>query len=272
MKFTFSVVVSFLVFLPFKTQAQEWTDVFNGTDLTGLKLYATGNGKAEVTPGLITCTGQDAYLATLKTYSHFRTKVEWNNGGGNSGMLFHVGQDRIWPMGLECQMESSDVGSLWTTGCRFNSTGAGSTYSPTGGAITGFGTTGTARNNFRRSVNPNAPNNAWNTWEMFVKGDSLEITVNSMVTMRAWRISVNNAPLVSGRIGLQIEGARVQWRNWKIQDLTTTEVIAYPKPAEKSEFLFSGLPGGAQRYSLLGRLHKANSGTTSWITPLKIEK
>jgi hypothetical protein len=219
-------VLSCSLFL--SAQAQEWTDVFNGTDLTGLKIFGDGNAKA--VNGIIQVSGGNGYLATVKEYTHFRTRVEWNNSGGNSGMLYHIQKDRVWPLGLECQMASGDVGSLWTTGCKFNSEGVGGTYKEGGAALTGVGTTGTSRSHFVKSSNQDKGNNKWQVWEMYVKGDSLEIKVNDVVVMRIWKLTINNGvPLDKGRLGLQIEGADVQWRNWKIQDLSGTTTLA-PKP------------------------------------------
>lgn len=97
-------------------------------------------------------------------------------------------------------MHSNDVGSLWTTGARFNSTGSGDTYSEQGGAITGYGTTGAARLHFIRSQDPKAPVGEWNLWEMAVDGDSLEIKVNGKVTMRIAGLTIKDGqPLTRGK-------------------------------------------------------------------------
>lgn len=211
-------------------RAQNWVPVTDGTSGAGLTKFGNGTVEYGAGTGIIKVSGGNGYLRTNSEYNHYRTRIEWNNnGGGNSGFLFHVLQDAIWPLGLECQMHSDDVGSLWTTGCKFNSTGSGSTFNPGGNPITGFGTTGTNRNHFIRSQNPGAAVGTWNTWEMYVNGDSLEIKCNDKLVMRAWRITINDGtPLVRGRIGLQIEGATVQWRNWMIQDLNQPTRIAMP--------------------------------------------
>jgi hypothetical protein len=201
-------------------KAQEWAKVTDGKSGAGLYLHASG--KVEYSDsGVFKTSGNGGYLATIKEYSHYRTRIEWNNNtGGNTGFLYHVNIDRVWPIGLECQMASNDVGSLWTTGARFDSRGSGDTFSETGGPITGFGTTGTSRKRFIRSQDPGASDGQWNTWEMYVKGDSLEIKANGKLVMRIGKLTIKNGtPLVRGKIGLQIEGATVQWRNWEIQDL-----------------------------------------------------
>lgn len=211
-----------------------WVPVTDGKSAAGL--YKSGSGDVKYSDaGVITVSGGSGYLATNKEYTHFRTRIEWNNNnGGNSGFLYHIVKDAIWPLGLECQMASGDVGSLWTTGAKFNSTGVKSgndmAYSETGTALIQHGTTGTGRNHFIRSQNPDAPVGQWNTWEMYVNGDSLEIKANNKVTMRIWKLTINNGtPLVKGKMGLQIEGATVQWRNWAIQDLSLPTRIAVPE-------------------------------------------
>jgi hypothetical protein len=208
-------------------RAQDWVPVTDGKSAEGLTKFSAGTVTYGA-DGIIRTSGGNGYVRTQKEYTHFRTRIEWNNtGGGNTGFLFHIGEDRVWPLGLECQMMSGDVGSLWTTGCKFNSTGSGNTFNPTGNAITGYGTTGTGRNQFVRSQDPGAAVGSWSTWEMYVKGDSLEITCNNKLVMRVWRISINNGtPLVKGKIGLQIEGASVQWRNWVIQDYSQSTGLA----------------------------------------------
>lgn len=239
--------------LPSALRAQDWVPVTDGKSGDGLFKYNGGTVNYG-TDGVIKTSGSNAYLRTVKEYTHFRTKIDWNNSGGNTGFLFHIGNDAIWPLGLECQMMSGDVGSLWTTGCKFNSRGSGDTFNPTGNPINGYGTTGTNRNHFIRSQDPGAANNAWSTWEMYVKGDSLEITCNTKLVMRVWKISINNGtPLVKGKIGLQIEGATVQWRNWVIQDLSETTTLA---PLARREIapenrLFVGRTGPGRSLSAL---------------------
>jgi hypothetical protein len=225
-----------------------WVDLSNGTDMTGL--YKQGSATVTFNGGIISVTGSDSYLGTNKEYTHYRVKYEWNNSGSgskNSGFLFHIGQDRIWPLGLECQTMSSDVGSLWTTGCKFTSTGTksssgtGGTFSETGPVINDVGTTGTSRSNFVRTStggNPYLGDNVWNTFEMLVKNDSIEIKVNDKLTMRAWKITVSNGtPLVKGKVGLQIEGAAVQFRKWQIMDLAGTTSIAPMRDGRNISFV-----------------------------------
>jgi hypothetical protein len=207
---------------PAYSQEGVWTDVFNGKDLTGLKKH--GNGTASVVSGVIDVNGGNGYLYTEKDYADYRVKVEWMNlGGGNSGYLYHIDLNKHdcgdWPSGPELQMMQGDVGSIWTTDCKFNSKGSNGTYGETGGAVTGFGEYGCGRQHFVRPVNKEM-NGQWNTYELYVKGDSMETKVNGTVVMRISKLTMGgNVPMVKGRMGLQIEGSHVQWRNWQVMDL-----------------------------------------------------
>jgi hypothetical protein len=229
-----SILLPALALLSAPGRAQEgpWVDVFNGTDLTGLKKH--GSGTTKVVDGMIEVSGGNGYLHTEKDYSHYRVKVEWKNvGGGNSGFLFHVDLNRHacgpWPSGLECQMMRGDVGSLYTTDCKASSRGSGGTYSETGPLINSFGQSGCGRTHFVRSSNREKVGD-WNQWEMFVKNDSMEIKVNGTVVMRTWKLIVgSNTPLTKGKMGLQIEGSTVQWRNWQVMDLTLPSVTLQPR-------------------------------------------
>jgi hypothetical protein len=108
-----------------------WVNVWNGRDSTGL--YKAGTGTFTfVGDSIIRLSNgsgsNNSYFATKAEYTHYRVRFDWKNPGGNTGFLFHILQDRfgsgIWPLGLECQTHSgNDPGSLWTTGCRFNSRG-----------------------------------------------------------------------------------------------------------------------------------------------------
>ena len=213
---------------PACSQAGVWTDVFNGTDLTGLKMH--GKGTATVIDGVIDVNGGNGYLYTEKDYSHYRVKVEWKNlGAGNCGFLHHIDLNKHacgdWPSGPELQMMQGDVGSIWTTDCKFNSTGSGSTFGETGSPVISFGNYGCTRKHFIRPTNKETIG-AWNTWELFVKGDSLEIKVNGTVVMRLSQLTMGGpAPMVKGKMGLQIEGAHVQWRNWQVMDLSAPTVL-----------------------------------------------
>jgi hypothetical protein len=205
-----------------QAQTAVWKDVFNGKDLTGLQ--QRGNGNVKVVDGMIEVSGGNGYLYTEKDYSRYKVKVEWKNvGGGNSGFLFHVDLNKHecgnWPSGLEMQFKKDDVGSIWTTDSKFDSTGEGDKFSEQGAAIAGFGNYGCGRRHFFRTVNQELIGE-WNTWEMHVDGSNAEAKVNGVVVMRVSNLTTGgNVPLVRGKMALQIEGSQVLWRNWQVMEL-----------------------------------------------------
>src|SRR3954469_11149379 len=76
-----------------------WTPVFNGTDAAGLIVEPKGKGTLKAANGELTAVGACCgYFATEKSYSHYRMKVDFKHGGGNSGLVWHIGK--------------------WITGCR----------------------------------------------------------------------------------------------------------------------------------------------------------
>ncbi len=216
--------------LPATAQEGAWTDVFNGTDLTGLKKHGNGTVTVVAADKVIDVTGGSGYLYTDKDYTHYRARVEWKNiGHGNCGYLHNIDLTKHscgdWPSGPELQMLEGDVGSIWTTDCKFNTTGSGLNYSPTGGALAGVGQYGCGRTHFVTKETQEKVGE-WNAWEIYVNGDSLEAKVNGKVVLRISKLkSGGDLAMIKGRMGLQIEGAHVQWRNWQVMDLTVTPVI-----------------------------------------------
>lgn len=253
---------------PSGAQEGVWTDLFNGKDLTGLK--KKGGGTAVVVDGVIETAGGNGYLYTEKDFTHYRARVEWKNiGGGNAGYLHHIDQTKhacgTWPTGPELQMMQGDVGSIWTTDCKFNSSGTNDRFGATG-TVTGFGQYGCGRSHFIRSENKEKPGD-WNAWEIFVKGDSLEVKVNATVVMRIWKLSTaGGTALVKGAMGLQIEGSKVQWRNWQVMDLTATTGLAPLRSDRRATLAWNpgvdavvrfnreGLPQGGRAFSADGKL------------------
>jgi hypothetical protein len=223
---------------PAFSQEGVWTKVFNGKDITGLKKHGNSTVTFITTDSLIEASGSNGYLYTEKDYTHYRARVEWKNiGGGNAGYLHHIDLNKHdcgdWPSGPELQMMQGDVGSIWTTDCKFNSTGSGTNFSETGGALTGFGQYGCGgRSHLVRPTNKEKTGE-WNTWEIFVNGDSLEVKVNGTVEMRFSKLTMGgNVAMTKGKMGLQIEGSKVQWKHWEVMDLTITVGIVAKKQVQ----------------------------------------
>lgn len=247
--------------LPLRAQDGVWTDVFNGKDLTGLKKSGSGTVTVNAAEKLIEVSGANGYLYTESEYTHYRARVEWKNiGGGNTGYLHHVDLSKVncsWPAGPELQMYQGHAGEIWTTDCKFNSVGNNLQYNPAGGKLTGIGSFGCgARTNFRGTKAVEKTGD-WNAWEIFVKGDSLEVKVNGAVVMSISKLTTTgDVPMIKGRMALQIEGSRVQWRNWQVMDLgTPTGIVPLSRNHDQVRILVKeAAPGfGFTREGLPGK-------------------
>ena len=109
------------------TSDEGWIDLFNGKDLTGLKLHesATNNPKTkwEVVDGLLTGTGVASHIFSEKgdyTDFHYRVVAKISDKG-NSGQYFRTKFEGGFPTGYEAQINATggDViktGSLYPGG------------------------------------------------------------------------------------------------------------------------------------------------------------
>lgn len=240
-----------LAALPAAAQEGTWKDVFNGVDLTGLKKHGNGTVTVMAADKILDVTGGNGYLYTEAGFARYRARVEWKNlGHGNCGYLHHIDLAKHscgdWPSGPELQMMEGDVGSIWTTDCKFNSTGTGLNFNPTGGALTGIGQYGCGRTHFVTNAASAEKKGDWNAWEIFVNGDSLEAKVNGAVVMRISKLKMGgDVAMTKGRMGLQIEGAHVQWRNWQVMDLSqSTRIVPLARGIDGAK-AFARIPGEA---------------------------
>jgi len=210
--------------------------LFNGTDTTGWTAYPkTPEGEPatwSVAEGLIRCTGRpNGYLYTDLSYKNYRFTVEWrwvpaempaDNQGRplkrNSGILVHMqGADAIWPICLECQLMEGNAGDFFVAGgvetieWRALRNQALSAPGADAAALK------KAQNNRRtpkQQPSSERPLGEWNTYEIVCRSDTVTVTVNGIAQNRATGVSVSE-----GRIGLQSEGAPIEFRNVRLDPL-----------------------------------------------------
>src|SRR5205085_1757092 len=122
---------------------QPWQFLFNGKDLGGWRVVI-GNGTRVDTNRLVQVENgaihmyKDApegssqpagYILSDKEYSNYHLRLEYKWGekrfGARSrakrdaGLLYHVhGRDGVWPNSIECQIQETDVGDIWTVRTR----------------------------------------------------------------------------------------------------------------------------------------------------------
>lgn len=190
----------------------ETISLFNGRDLSGWKTFVDPN--KDVSPdeiwsiedGVIHCRGQvNGYLLTEKEYDNYVLRLQWKWGEkpGNSGVFVHVvGEDKIWPKGVEAQLMSGRAGDFWLVD------GAKLTIDEDRRDPK------TERHFFRTKDDVEKPVGQWNQYEITCDGDEIRLVVNGHEVNTG-----TNSELKRGRILLQSEGAEVFFRNIELEPL-----------------------------------------------------
>lgn len=86
-----------------------WTQLFNGKDLTGWKVYPSGTGEWKVEDGILVGSGKSSHLFSDRgDYENFRYRVvAMINDHGNSGQYFRTKFGPGFPKGYEAQINST---------------------------------------------------------------------------------------------------------------------------------------------------------------------
>lgn len=172
-----------------------WTFVSKDTNRPAASIWF-------VTNGVIACLGKPyGYARTLRTYRDYRLHVEWRwpEGPGNSGIFVHVNPpDQVWPLCFETQLLAGEAGEL-----RFN-----------GGSRLASIADPKIQSLPRRHPSSEKPAGEWNAGEVVCSGHSIAIRINGVLQNEASGTSAD-----SGAIGLQAEGALVEFRNLYLEPL-----------------------------------------------------
>ena len=190
---------------------KEKTVLFNGTDLSGWKLFL-GDSEIDVTrvwkvkDDMILCAGRpNGYMRTEKAYADYKLHVEWQwvQKPGNSGVLVHMsGEDKVWPRSIECQLQHGSAGDFWVIdGTEFKEHTADSDRV-------------NDRNVKKLHDASEEEPGQWNTYEIICKDDWIVVIVNGVVQNIATGCNVK-----SGKICIQSEGAPVTFRNIYIEPI-----------------------------------------------------
>ena len=190
------IFVALPIFLSFVNYAQV-SDLFNGTDLTGWKIY--GAEKWYVEHGELVCeSGPDkayGYLATEEHFENFELSLEFKQeADGNSGVFFRSMLEGIKISGW--QVEVAPPGH--NTGGIYESYGRGWLIKP---------------DSAKDSV---LKEGEWNTLKIRAIGSHIQTWLNGVQMISLYDEKLAG---VSGSIALQIHsggGIKVRWRNIKI--------------------------------------------------------
>jgi len=191
-------------------EAADEVALFSGKDLSGWTFHLRDpEAKMEnvwsVADGVLKCTGQPVgYLRTEKKYTNYVLKLEWRwpEGGkpGNSGVLLRiVGPDKVWPKCVEAQLANQSAGDIFT--------------------IEQFPLTGDperTKGRYTKKAEPSneKPQGEWNQYEITCDGGNFKLVVNGVVQNVATGMEE-----VPGTIGLQSEGAPIEFRNVRLVPL-----------------------------------------------------
>jgi hypothetical protein len=286
---------------PFTKADSGWVPLFNGKDFEGIygRLYGQDVTPAPdptwviLHPGTDTAiirgssTSKQGNIGTKKNYSHYRMRVEYRHdvaaGGNNAGITYHTDESKPrmnnnWPFSIECQMMQQESGSAYSIAMLgFDTRANAGTYAPTGGtAVTGCAT-GCDRRNY--NANPIIRGGThWQKMEIIVRGsDTAWHLVKDQVVFKLWNLRVrtnsggDGEKVKSGTIGLQAEGALINYRRWEIMELPETG------PNELQRLFLTNTNGGAKiapgsthniTWRTLGDVKKVNilynTGTGAW--------
>lgn len=184
--------------------------LFNGENLDNWNVFVGTPGPDPgalfwVEEGMIHTSGKpNGYIRTRETYSNYKLHVEWRWTGEptNSGVLLHVnGEDRIWPLSIECQLMHQHAGDLVLIGI-----GSGITVRDSVFLVTseeeGYKVIG------KNEPSSENPSGEWNSYDITSRGGDLEVLVNGVLQHTGTGMT-----LTEGNILLQSEGSPMQFRN-----------------------------------------------------------
>ena len=189
----------------FAADTDDWVPLFNGKDLTGLKVHFKDADKDadvaktfSVKDGALIVSGKPTcYIYTDKSFKDYVVTYDWRFPEGstpdsNSGCLVHIQlPHKVMPKCIEPQGRYKDHGKLYFLG------------------VKGEGT-------FDEAAHKKAlrPMGIWSTTEVTCKADgTISVKLNGIA------VASGKTDLTSGPIGFQCEGWEVHFRNIKIKEM-----------------------------------------------------
>ena len=214
------LIASCFVFFFSDSYSQKFKPLFNGKNLKGWYSFLKTNGKDNdpdtvfsVSDGLLHITGKEfGYIITGKSFANFHLVVEFKwgekkyppreNAPRDNGIVYYVGQeDRVWPRGIECQIQEGDCGDFWL-------------IDSVTIVIDGKRTESTKNTRVIKKKDNEKPTGEWNRIEVIAKDGKCTHIVNGVVVNEG-----EDASLRSGRILIQSEGAETWYRKIEIKKL-----------------------------------------------------
>jgi hypothetical protein len=209
----------------------QWTDLFNGRDLTGWINVNTAEDTWQFKDGLLVCSGRPiGVLCSERQYENFILHIEWRHmePGGNSGVFVWSAarpdpESRL-PDGVEVQMLELDWPKLNTRNGRVPP------IAYVHGELFGVGGVKTVPDNPRGERSKSIENRAkgrgeWNTYDVVAVDGVIKLAVNGKFVN-----GISRSTQKKGYFCLEAEGAEIHFRNIKVLELppgvTTPEQTA----------------------------------------------
>jgi hypothetical protein len=154
-----------------------------------------------VKDGVIHCTGvPKGYMRTEADYENYELNLEWRwvTEPSNSGVLLHIqDKDMVWPRCLEAQLKADNAGDFVLMG-------------PSTLTVDGVQYDNTERFLGVPKKHPSneKPVGQWNSYRIVCEGNNVVLYVNGVLQNEGTAGSYSK-----GKIGLQSEGAPIEFRN-----------------------------------------------------------
>lgn len=171
--------------------ADGFVSLFNGKSLDGWIPEAARPGQWLVEHGKLVCTGGRGWLRTAWQFDDFLLRCEWRimDPGGNGGLYLRatggLGDSKPASDHQVQIHDAPDCGALFQGGL-----------------------------NVRPTKQPKKPAGQWNTYEIRCEGPNIQVIFNGEPVT-----ATDRSKLSRGFLGIQAEGARVEFRNLRIKEL-----------------------------------------------------
>ncbi len=189
---------------PGAAQEGGFARLFNGKDLAGFRFVQTPAATWKAVDGVIVCSGEpNGYLATEKSFKNYVLRFDWRyprpanlqndaDFDGNSGLLLHIQEHKVWPKCIEVQLMNRDAGNIFALG---------------GAKIAG-------RKEAAVQQRALKPVGEWNSWEVTSQDGRIVCRMNGEQVADG-----SGADVREGPIGWQSEGREIQFRNLAIREM-----------------------------------------------------
>jgi hypothetical protein len=199
--------------------------LWNGRDLAGWHAdVPAADGGAQVPPsfavrdGVLVSDGKpEGHLITDQSFADYRLTLEWRWPGepGNCGVLVHSSTPRrlygMFPQSIECQLHAGNAGDFWCIGEDITVPDMETRRGPKDR----WGVDGDRARRIKNLTDGSEkPNGEWNTMVIECRGRSVSVWVNGDLVNAGSECTADR-----GRIALQAEGAKCEFRRVELQPL-----------------------------------------------------